>query len=325
MYIKRLIFIPLGLLLISALQISKASTLGMGTKCGLYYRYLDMSLVSNLPRCDSPMGVCYTYSLTPPEDDVEKIKEEYTTYESLGYGKAISSGRVVKRDQLLPVPFKSDLTALLTLPKNVVSILLKVDKLGNLGDYIDIDGNREYCAPYDFDPIIRRDQGDFLQSQESLRQGYSHGTFVCNELNHGISFVTLSNKWRNEGLYDPVKNRIIRGWFNLNSQKCLRISNMIGLGGYVVLYIETDKGESLTFDADPSLDLRDENLVGISGFSNLEAPLCIIRGSSFRYEVPIDSDAGRFKTCANGKQKVNASLVLKNPRDSSRPLIVRIN
>ena len=110
------------------------------------------------------------------------------------------------------------------------------------------------------------------------RSNYSSGVHICNLTKTGISLASTSVQ-RSDTQYRADKYYVFRGWFNLSPNKCMSISNIFGLDGYAALYVEPEERNSATVSIDSSFN---GSLVGPSGFMNIDTPICINNGSSFR-------------------------------------------
>lgn len=294
------------------------------TKCGIFYRYFDLTLLGDRNRCASRR--CVTYSLSPPEDDANEIKEQFTHYDGLGgwgRGSIISTRRSIDRNKVAPIPFSTDLSALSSLPKSPIDLILLAAQLGDAGDYIERkSGQRDYCVPYNYRPIIHEIEGVPGRSipREESRAAVS-GTYLCNDDAKIISLASVSTQWAYKDEFDSSKNYIGRGWFNIRPSECMNIDNLLRINGRAVFFVEIG-GRAINYPEIPNYDGAVPNYTGFTGFGARDVPMCIGRGAAFRYERLVDAEPKRFSSCGAGMERVHPSLMVRN--SSQRRFIVRL-
>ncbi|MEQ9208492.1 MAG: hypothetical protein RLN96_01425, partial [Pseudomonadales bacterium] len=270
-----------------------AKTLGIATKCGPFYKYIELDRYEdpNAVSCRTS-GHCVTYSLIAPENDAEEISELFTYYEPVvGEGsRLLARGRILKRERLVPLPFLGDPMAVFGLSRNILSILNMMNGLGDLGDHVTWRGETYYCGPHNYTPILKGNKFEFDNSYSHSWSDYRYrsGMHVCNLTSVGFSFATSSvhNSTTKVG-FSPDKKVVFRGWFNLRPEKCMSISNIFDYNKHISLTFMPDVEGSHTVRY--GIDSSHEGLVGFAGFRNVSTPMCVSDGQLFRRTLPADS------------------------------------
>lgn len=293
------------------------------SKCGMYYRYLDLALSKTDARCAQNMH-CVTYSLSPPEDDARQIEEQFTLFDKVGYKMAtISTGRILDRSTVIPIPYATDPTAFIGFPKTPIDLLMLAASAGDVGSYLEINRERYYCTPHNYSPIFHENEGAEPRDKafdKKIRWNGIGATSVCNDDTSTLTMASLSKQWAYENVYSPEKQWIGRGWFNLRPKECMNIDNLMKIGGAAVLYI-TIGGKVVSFPISASYD-GSAGYAGFTGFGDRDTPMCVRHGAPFRHQQTDDSSLKQLRSCPKGMVMVQPSLIVRN--SSSRPLVVRI-
>ncbi len=296
--------------------------LANATKCGPYFSYVDTQLPTDAAKC-KPAGRCMTFSLTPPEEDLDAVKESFTVYWNGLNSSVVSFGREIRRERLVPMPFQTDPAAfvsLLSLPKSFIDLLIIAQQAGNVGDYINVRGKKHFCGPHSFFPINREEEGVAgTHSSPFHSPNKSSGTFICNGTTKLVSFASFTEHWRNEDEFDPERIIVVRGWFNMDPDECINLRNQLGLGSLGILYIAYD-GKGRAYNLNSEFRVQGD-YSGYSGYGDENVHFCVRKGSSFRYEVPLGHT---FQSCTDGLQKISASLIIRDTQSDRRPYTITI-
>ena len=294
--------------------------LSEGTKCGALYRYVDKGLISTDAQC-RPAGRCVTYSLSPPQDDAETIREAFTATDGWtpSARKVISTDRIIEREDLVPLPFrvKSEvLFSLLALPSTPLDLLTTADALGNIGDYVVYRGDKSYCGPFHFTPFTKeRELKNDVQQLPRDDPKSGNGAYLCNDSDDLRSLASLTEAWKYWDAFDPSKQFIIRGWFNMAPGECINVTGLMGFAGTVMLFVQNQNGVPLEFDQNPNIRIQSKTETSWSGYRDQPIPICIKRGGSFRASFSTEES---FETCPVGMEKVHLSMILKHPMHDRR-------
>lgn len=301
------------------------SNISNASKCGIFYRYLDLTLSRADRRCARNMH-CETYSLSPPEDDAKQIKEQFTIFDQVGYRTAvISTGRILDRNQVIPIPYATDPSAFISFPETPVDLFMLAVSAGDVGSYLEINGERDYCKPHNYAPIFHESEGAVPRDKAIDKKISWNGigaTSVCNDDTSLLTMVSLSTQWAYSRKYSSEMQWIGRGWFNLRPGECMNIDNLMRIGASAELYI-TINGRAMSFPISTSYDASGKNYAGFSGTGDQDMPICIRHGAPFRYQRTFDPNLNRLPSCPEGMEMVHPSLVIRN--SSSSELVVRIN
>ncbi|MFJ1340512.1 hypothetical protein ACIKP7_20515 [Pseudomonas caricapapayae] len=304
--------------LIDLKNISNAS------KCGAYYRYLDLALSKTDARCARNMH-CVTYSLSPPEDDASQIEEQFTLFDKVGYRSAtISTGRILDRSKVIPIPYATDPTAFIGFPKTPIDLLLLAASVGDVGSYLEINRDRHYCKPHNYSPIFHEHEGAEPRDKDFDKKISWNGigaTSICNDDTSTLTMASLSTQWAYDSVYSPETQSIGRGWFNLRPKECMNIDNLMKLGGRAVLYIKIGAMVA-SYPRSASYDSSKASFAGFSGFGEMNTPMCVRHGGPFRHQQKDDPNLKQLSSCPEGMVMVQPSLVVRN--SSARPLVVRV-
>jgi len=294
------------------------------SKCGIYYRYLDLTLGRADARCARSMH-CETYSLSPPEDDASQIKEQFTILDQVGFKtQTISTGRVLDRSKVIPIPYATDPSAFIGFPETPIDLLLLAASVGDVGSYLETNGERYYCTPHNYTPIFHEKEGAVPRDKSfdrKIRWTSTGPTSVCNDDSSSMTMASLSTQRDYESVYSPDMQWIGRGWFNLRPGECMNIDNLLKVGGRAVLYL-TINGKALSYPISASYDDSKNGYAGFSGFGDRDTPICVRHGDPFRYQRTLDSKLSRLASCPAGMVLVRPSLIVRNA--GSGALVVRI-
>jgi hypothetical protein len=196
--------------------------------------------------------------------------------------------------------------------------------VGDVGSYIETNGQRYYCTPHSYTPILHESEGAEPRDKSfdrKIRWNAVGATSVCNDDTSPLTMASLSTQWEYESPFSPYTQWIGRGWFNLGPGECMNIDNLLTLGRRAVLYV-TLRGEALSFSPSTSYDESKDGYAGFSGFGDRNTPICVRHGEPFRYQRRLDASLGRISSCPQGMALVQPSLLVRNA--SSRALVVRI-